>query len=191
MGKRLKQIKHKSDIDGFEKQVVYPLIKDSQKFQKEEKHEQMRCKVEIFEGTLKPILSDSFVVNTNSLRDTVEDIVNKLGSNTQFIITNLFDEKIVVRRFTHRGGYDKEKDDKEHFNQQMETIRKIHKLKSENVPLEEIGSKISYIVSKSRILEIYNSTEDIEKQKLRDLYGNQYLGISSKELNTNKSINIQ
>lgn len=192
MSKRLKQIK-KSDIPGFEKQVVDSLIETRHRPQKEEKLEQMRCKVDILDGyDKKAKLVDSFIVNTNSLDNTIYDIVQKYGSNVQFKITNLYDEKIVAKRMIYTGGYDKDKSDREHFNRQMETVHKIHKFREEGKSLDEVYGKVSNLAAKSVIKQIYESTDEQMKQKLRDSYENQTLGkspnteILSKSLNTNK-----
>jgi hypothetical protein len=138
---RLKQIKN-ADLGEFGKSVVDSLIAKPKHAQKEAKHEQMRCKVEILEGTVKPKMTDTFTLNTTSIDDTVSDLVEKYGANAQFRIINLYDEKIVAKRLLYTGGYNKEKDDKEHFAAQMDNIRKIYKLKSEGKTLDDIENKM-------------------------------------------------
>jgi len=85
MGRRLKQIKT-NNLGASAKKVVDSLLGANEKLkgsQKEEKLEQMRCKVEIFEGykssNIKHHLIDSFVVNINSLEKLKSDICDKYG----------------------------------------------------------------------------------------------------------------
>ncbi len=190
MGRRLKQIKT-NDLGESGKQVIDSLLKPL-KPQKEEKLEQMRCKIEILDGTVSHKLVDSFISNINSLEKLVDDITEKYGDNVQFQITNLYDEKIVARRLVYTGGYDKEKDDKEHFSRQMDTIKKIHKMREEGKTSEEVHIKFAYLMGYNPIEKIYNSTEEQLVQNLRNTYENQNLGkisntdILSNNLNTKK-----
>jgi hypothetical protein len=193
MGKRLKQIKHSKDLGEFGKKVIDSLIIPV-KQHKEEKLEQMRCKVEILEGNIKPRLVDSFISNTNSIEKLVSDIVDKYGEKVQFHITNLYDEKIVARRLLYTGGYDKEDDDKEFFAKRMEIVKKILKMKEEGKTYAEVSPKFAHLAGYSYIEKVYNSTEEEMKQYLRNMYENQSLGktqntdILSNNLNTKKDI---
>ncbi len=190
MGRRLKQIKT-NDLGESGKQVIDSLIKPL-KPQKEEKLEQMRCKIEILDGTVSHRLVDSFISNINSLEKLVDSITEKYGDNVQFQITNLYDEKIVAKRLVYTGGYDKDKVDKEHFARQMDIIRKIHKLREEGKTYEEVRVKYTYLMGDSPIKKIYDSTEEQLVQNLKNMYGNQNLGktpntdILSNNLNTKK-----
>lgn len=193
MGRRLKQIK-RDDLGESGKGVIDSLIAKPKHAQREEKHEQMRCKVDILEGTVKTKLVDTFTVNTTNIDKTISDIIDKYGANLQFKITNLYDEKVVAKRLLYTGGYDSQKDDKEHFARSMDIIRRIFKLKEEGKTCEETEDKIAYLAARSYIRGIYNSTEEAQKQILRDVYGNQNLGkssisdILSEDLNTKKDI---
>jgi len=192
MGRRLKQIK-RGDLGDFGKQVVDSLINTKKRPQKDEKEEQMRCKVEIYEGTLVRRLTDSFIVNTNYIEDTVSEIVSKYGENVQFIITNLYNEETVAKRFTYIGGYDKERVDREHYNHQMELYKRVQKLKEDGKTEEQACDKTSHLASRSYIREIYRKSEEDFKNELRDEYGNQNLGksqsnILTEDLNTKKDI---
>jgi len=189
MAKRLKQIK-KADLGEFGKQVIDSLISTKKTHQKEQKEEDMRCKVEIFEGSTKPILTDSFVVNTDSLEDTISDVVLKYGKNVQFSITNLFDEKVVAKRFVHKDGISKEKIDREYFNRRMESVKRIHKMRDEGISIEDVCDKLSNIATRQYLRDVYEKTEDEIIQSLRDDYGNQSLGKYQdipKDLNTSES----
>jgi len=191
MAKRLKKIK-KSDIQGFEKQVVDSLIYTKSKSKKEEKEEYMRCKVEIYDGIINKNLTDSFIINTESIEDTISNIILSYGINVQFNITNLYDEKIVAKRFTYKDGYDREKEDRAYFNRRLEIVRKIHKLREEGKSEEEICDKFTHLAARSYLKEIYKKSEEEIKQILRDEYENQSLGkieqnILSESLNTNKN----
>jgi len=194
MGRKLKQIK-RDDLGESGKKVIDSLIGDKSKtVQKEESHEQMRCKIEIFEGSVKNILVDSYTVNTTSLSKTMDDILTKYGDNTQFKITNLYDEKVVAKRMVYTGGYDKDKVDREHFSKQMELARKIFKCKEEGKTEEEVCNKFASYTARSCIRKIYNSAEEELKLKLRKDYDNNTLGkgdqpeILSNDINTNKDI---
>jgi len=198
MGRRLKQIK-RDDLGESGKQVIDSLIKPL-KPQKEEKLEQMRCKVEIFEGyintNIKYHLVDSFVVNINSLEKLKSDIYSKYGTNTQYVITNLYNDEVVSKAYVYTGGYDKDKVDKEHFARQMDVIRKIHKLREEGKTYEEVRVKFAYLMGDSPIKKIYDSTEEQLVQNLKNMYGNQNLGktpnveVLSNNINTKKDIII-
>ncbi len=198
MGQRLKKIK-KSELGEFGKKVVDSLIaQHPTKPQKEESHEQMRCKVEIFEGyqntNIKRSLIDSFVVNTNSLEKLKSDIHEKYGVNAQYTITNLTNNEVVLKVSVYTGGYNKEKTDKEHFSKQMELIRRIFKMKEEGKSEIETCDKLSSYAARSAISKVYNSTEEQMIQKLRNDYNNQSLGqsstseILSEDLNPKKDI---
>lgn len=193
MGRRLKQIK-RNDLGESGKSVVDSLIAKPKHAQREEKHEQMRCKIDILEGTIKIRLVDTFTVNTTNLDKTISDLVDKYGTNLQFRITNLYDEKIVAKRLLYTGGYDNERVDKEHFARSMDIIKRIFKLKEEGKTCEETEDKIAYLAARTYIRSVYNSTEEAQKQILRDAYGNQNLGksstidILSEDLNTKKDI---
>jgi len=191
MAKRLKKIK-KSDIQGFEKQVVDSLIYTKSKSKKEEKEEYMRCKVEIYDGIINKILTDSFIINTESIEDAISNIISSYGINVQFNITNLYDEKVVAKRFTHKDGYDREKEDRAYFNRRLETVRKIHKLREEGKSEEETCDKFTHLAARSYLKWIYEKSEEEIKQILRDEYENQSLGkiqedILTESLNTNKN----
>ena len=183
MGKKLKQIKN-ADLGQFSKNVVDSLLKPI-KTQKEEKLEQMRCKIEILEGSVNPKLVDSFIVNINSLDKLTTDIEDKYGENIQYRITNLYDEKIVAKRLMYTGGYDKDKIDKEHFNEQMDRVKKIHKMRDEGKTFEEVRPKFAYLFGNSYIKEVFNSTEEEMKQKLKNKYENQYFGKPGQEILSN------
>jgi len=192
MGRRLKQIK-RQDLGEFGKQVVDSLIDNGKKpVKKEENHEQIRCKVEIYEGASKLTLVDSFVVNTTNLDKTIVDITEKYGRNVQFNITNLYDEKIVAKRFAYTKGYGKDKEDRAHFNHQMDLVKKLHKMKAEGIPEDQIYNKFASFAARSYLQEIYNKSEDEIKQKLKNDYGNQSLGtndnILSESIDTKKDI---
>jgi len=189
---RLKQIKH-TDLGENTKKVVDSLIDTGRRnVRREEKKEQMRCKVEIYEGTLTKVLVDSFVVNTDYIEDTVTDIVLKFGANVQFVITNLYDDKIVAKRFVYKDGYDKEREDRTYYNKRLELAKKVYKLKEEGRCVEEVADKLCHLAARKYIKEIYDKTEEEVKQQIRDEYGNQSLGINngilSEDLNTNKEI---
>lgn len=175
MGRRLKQIK-KADLGEFGKQVIDSLISSKKTDHKEHEKESMRCKVDIFEGSTKPILTDSFVINTDYLEDTISDIISKYGKNVQFSITNLFNEKIVAKRFVHTNGMSKEKMDREHFNRRMESVKQVHKMRDEGISIEDICNKLSYIATRQYLRDIYVNTEEDIVQSLRNDYGNQSLG---------------
>ncbi len=194
MGRRLKQIK-KQDLGENAKKVVDSLIANTTKERKEEKLEQMRCKVEIYEGSTKRVLIDSFIVNTKSLENTIADIVLKYGANVQFTITNLYDEKVVSKRFVYTDGISKDREDRMFFNKQMELVKRIFKFKEEGKSVEEICDKLCHLAARSYIRELYVKTEEEIKQLLRDRYGNQSLGkfstqddILSVDLNSKKDI---
>lgn len=202
MSKRLKQIKT-NNLGASAKKVVDSLLGANEKSrgsQKEEKLEQMRCKVEIFEGykstNIKHHLIDSFVVNINSLEKLKSDICDKYGQDIQYNITNLNNEEIVAQRYVYTGGYNKDKQDRESFAKQMELIRRIFKMKEDGKSETETGDKLSSYAARSYISGIYNSTEVVIIQKLRNEYGNQSLGqssqteILSEDLSTKKDITI-
>lgn len=177
MGRRLKQIK-RSDLCGLEKQIVESLIDGKPRnVQKEEKHEMMRCKIEIFEGSVKRELVDSFIVNTNSLDDTIEDIISKYGDNTQFTITNLFDEKIISKRFVYTGAGEMCQD-----NYQLEVLNKIKKLKDEGKTQQEIYEKTSHIAARTYVKEILKDLERPEQLLIiKDLNINESIVDNNKE----------
>ena len=173
MGRRLKQIKH-SEIHGFEKKVIASLIDGKPKIVKEEKHESIRCKVEIFsDSAAKKELIDSFTINTTSLEATISDIVSKYGVNVQFIITNLYDEKIVAKRFAYVGGGGKD------ISNAQDILNRIQKLKEDGKTLEEVYLKIYPAVAKSYIKEIYDSIK-VEPLKIEQ-------SLITEDLNTNKT----
>ena len=188
---RLKQIK-KADLGEFGKDVVDSLINKKKLSRDDNEHEQMRVKVDILEGYTKHRLIDSFIVNTTNLHKTIQSIEEKYGNYVQFKITNLYDEKIVVTSLFEISGSNKEKEDKEHFNTQMDLVKKIHKFKSEGKTLEDVIPKVSYLAGKTYIIRVYNSTEEEMKQFWRDSYNNQTLGRNSevitKDLNTKENI---
>lgn len=187
MGRRLKQIK-KIDLGGFEKKVVDSLIDDKPRRTRDDgdKHESMRCKIDIFDDTNKNNLVDSFVLNTNSLKDTISDIISNYGNNVQFIITNLFDEKVVAKRFIHKDGYGKDQQDRMYFNNRMITVSKVHKMKNEGISVEDVCDKMCHIATRQYIRDVYNKSEEEIIQKIRDEYGNQSLG---KRIDTEDSKN--
>lgn len=193
--KRLKKIK-KSDIAGFEKQVVDSLITTKTSNHKEEKEEKMRCKVEIYEGTRIRVLTDSFILNTNMLSETIKDIEKKYGSNVQFVITNLYDEKVVSKAFVYVGGYNKEKDEREHFNKRMLLVDKIHTYKYSGKSELESCDKFASYAARSYISKIYNMNRLQVIEMLRIDYNNPNLGkgqenVLSEDLNTKEdNINI-
>jgi hypothetical protein len=175
MGRRLKQIKI-NNLGSSAKKVIDSLIVPI-KVQKEVKLEQMRCKVEILEGNINLRLVDSLVINTDSIDKLATDIQDKYGENVQYKITNLYNEQIVAKRLSYTGGYDKDKTDREHFASRMNTINKILKLKEEGHDIEDVVCKISHLAGKEYIRSVFNSTEEIQKQNLRNVYENQSLGL--------------
>lgn len=191
MGRRLKQIK-RDDLGESGKSVIDSLIAKPKHAQREEKHEQMRCKVDILDGTVKTKLVDTFTVNTTNLDNTISDLVDKYGANLQFKIINLYDEKVVAKRLLYTGGYDKERVDKEHYNRSMDIINRIFKFKEEGKTCEETEDKVAFLAARSYIRSVYNSTKEAQIQILRDIYSNQSLGksgqteILSEDLNTKK-----
>ena len=88
---RLKQIIKKDNLGEFGKQVVDSLIPKQKHSQKETTHELMRCKIEILEGYEKYKLIDSFIINTNSLDDTIVFLIKKdYRSMKQVMAADLF-----------------------------------------------------------------------------------------------------
>ena len=161
----------KSDLSGYEKKVIKSLLDKQPKIpDKEVLHEKIRCKIEIIEGLQNKRITETFVMTTNSLTDMISEITKKYGLNVQFIATNLYDEKIVVRRTVYTGGYDKDKDDKENFNNRMMFVDKIHTIKNDGKTLEEVCQKISHLAGASYIKQVYNSSrEDMIKFLQKDI----------------------
>ncbi len=174
---RLKKIKN--NLGSEAKKVIDSLIDNGKKnIKKEQDHESIRGKVEIFEGANKKILADSFVVNTTNLEKTISDIEKKYGKNVEFTILNLYDEKIVAKRSAYTNGYGREKEDKIHYNHQIDIFRRLQKMKEEGKSIDEICIKLSTLAARSYLTELYNKSEVEIKQKLRNDYNNQSLGIN-------------